>query len=377
MKTGLFVAGALALLGCGSHDRPDPVRAAPALAVAVTAAHVEPLVELYRASGTVRGRTTVTITGKTSGYVRAVHVAAGDHVTAGQPLIDLEANDLRAGLSRARAELEHAGESRLEAESAVEGARVASKLAETTRGRIRKLFEGGAVTRQELDEAETRAQSTAAQLAMAEARLRASTSGISVARAGMAESQATLDYARVVAPFAGRVVERRVDPGAMASPGMPLLVLDDEANLRVEAWAEESRGAGLHLGDHVSVEVGDSNLGGTIAELAPGVDTASRGFLVKVDLEGHPDLRPGTFARIGFDIGTRPRLVVPTTAITAAGALDRVFVVEDHVARLRMITRGEHQGALTEVLSGLSPGEQVVSAPPAELRDGRAIEVRR
>jgi len=305
-----------------------------------------------------------------------VHVATGDHVSTGQVLVDLEANDVRAGVSRARAELDHAGESKAEAASGVEAARVAAKLAETSRDRVRKLFEGGAVTRQEFDEAESRAQSATAQLQMAEARLRAASSGIDVSRAALAETQATLDYARVVAPFAGRVVERRVDPGAFASPGVALLVLDDEATLRVETAVEESRGAELELGDPVTVEVNGATLAGTIGELSPSVDIASRAFVVKIDLRDPSALRLGTFARVGFHVGMQPRLVVPSPAITTIGALERVFVVDQGVAHLRMITAGESQDGQTEVLSGLSAAETVVAAPPHELRDGSRVEVR-
>ncbi|HEY6037632.1 MAG TPA: biotin/lipoyl-binding protein, partial [Kofleriaceae bacterium] len=141
--------------------------------VASGTAHEEPLAELYLASGTIRGRTTITLTSKTAGYVRAVAVHAGDHVTAGQVLVDLEANDVRAGISRGRAELDHATESRAEAASAVEEARVAAELAKTTGDRMAKLFAGGAIPRQQYDEAESKTRATTAQLAMAEARLRA------------------------------------------------------------------------------------------------------------------------------------------------------------------------------------------------------------
>lgn len=349
----------------------------PPVPVAIAVAHDEPLAELYLASGTVRGRTTITLTSKTSGYVRVVSVRAGDRITVGQVLVDLEANDVRAGISRGRAELDHATETRAEAASAVEAARITADLAKTTRDRVEKLFTDDAVTRQEYDEADSRWHGALAQLAMAEARRRAASSGIEVARAGVAETQAMLDYARVIAPFTGRVVERRIDPGALASPGTALLVLDDEASLRVEASVEESRGATLHLGDVVSVTVGDAALTGKIGELSPSVDIASRGFIVKIDLDGAPDLRPGTFARVAFRVGQWPRLVVPTSAITVTGALDRVFVIDHGFARLRMITVGQRQGGWTEVLSGLSAAEQVVIDPPRELRDASPIEARR
>jgi hypothetical protein len=79
---------------------------------------------------------------------------------------------------------------------------------------------------------------------------------------------------------------------------------------------------------------------------------------------------------VSFPIGTKARLVAPTTALTSFGALDRVFVVDGGRARLRMITRGEAQGPWTEILSGLSAGETLVAAPTAELRDGTRVEAR-
>jgi multidrug efflux pump subunit AcrA (membrane-fusion protein) len=316
------------------------------------------------------------MTSRVAGYVRAIHVRSGDLVKAGQLLVELEANDTRAGVSRQRAELAHAVDSRAEAESAVAAARATAELARINLERDRSLLANGAITRQAFDDAQAQATTAAAQLAAAEARLRAATSGIDIARASLAESQATLDYTRVTAPFAGRVVERRVDPGALASPAMPLLVLDDGANLRVEAAVEESRAAEVKLGDTVTVELGARTLSGTVGEIVPSVDIASRAFLVKIDLEGAGAVAPGTFARLAFASGSRAQLVVPTTAISSLGALDRVFVVDQGRAHIRMIARGETQGPWTEVLAGVTSDELVATAPE-RLRDGARVEVRR
>ncbi|HSN30646.1 MAG TPA: efflux RND transporter periplasmic adaptor subunit [Kofleriaceae bacterium] len=335
-----------------------------------------PLPVFFRASGTVRGRTTITLTSKVSGYVRAIHVRSGDTVTPGQVLVELEANDTRAGVGRQRAELAQAMDAQAEAQSALEAAKATAQLAKISRDRTAKLFAEGAVTRQAMDEADAQALTTAAQLAAAQARVRGAGSSIDVARASLAEGQATLDYARVTAPFGGRVVERRVDPGALASPGLPLLVLDDGGSLRVEVPVEESRAAAIHLGDPVSVEIGTQQVSGTVGEIVPNVDVASRAFLVKVDLPASVGaIPPGTFARVGFANGTRSKLVVPTTAITSFGALDRVVTIDSGVARLRMITRGDVQDGWTEVLSGLAAGEPVV-VDPTRVRDGARVEVK-
>jgi multidrug efflux pump subunit AcrA (membrane-fusion protein) len=368
----------LSLAACASAGRRHPELDATPVPVAVAPAHEEPLPAVYRASGTVRGRSSAVLTSKTMGYVRSVRVRSGDLVKAGQVLADLEANDIRASVARARAGLDRTMEARVEADSAVAAARVASNTAKTQYERASKLLAERAISQAEYDDDEARLQSAQAQEQMARARLRSLGSGIEEAKAGLAESQAALGYAQIIAPFSGRVLERHVDPGALASPGMPLLVMADEGMLRVEAAVEESYASDVKVEDDVNVDVeGAAAIVGKVSEIVPSVDVASRAFLVKVDLPEGLSLRSGTFARVGFRIGTRPRLVVPTTALSSFGALDRVFVVEGGTARLRMITRGEAQGPWTEILSGLSPDERVVTAPPPELRDGARVEVQR
>jgi RND family efflux transporter MFP subunit len=372
--------GALAFLpgSCAApaHERPDakPV----ALSVELAPVRREPFALTYRASGTVRGRNTAVLTSKTLGYVRAVHVASGDTVAAGQPLAVLEANDARAGVSAARAELASSLATKTEAQAALEAAKVAVELAKRTHERVSALRAARVVSQQELDDTDARLRGAVAGEQVAQARLLAVTSGIERARATLAESEVVLGYSKIVAPFAGRVLERRVDPGTLASPNVPLFVIADGGPQRVEVAVEESRIPELRLGDEAVLELEGATepLHGQVTEIVPNVDVASRAFVVKLDLpSAAPNLRPGTFARAVFRAGVEPRLVVPTTAITRFGALERVFVVERGVARLRMIAPGETQGPWTAVLSGLSEQERVVRAPARELRDGQPVEV--
>ncbi len=372
----LVLLGSVVVAGCGHPEISQHEADGPPISVSTTAAHEENLDTLYRASGTVRGRTTATLTSKTTGYVRSVDVQPGDHVKAGQVLAVLEANDSAASVRRARAGFAQSMESRAEADNGLRAAQAALRVAKSTHDRAVALHAGHAITAQELDEAEARLRGAVAQEEMAQARLRGSSSRIDQAKAEVGEAQATLDYARITAPFAGQIIERRIDPGNLAAPGMPLLVVEQKGKLRIEAAVEESRAASVVLGDKALVEIEAlaHPVEGTVGEIVPTVDVASRAFLVKVDLpEGLVGLRPGMFARVGFRVGARPRLVVPTTATTAHGALDRVFAVDGDRVRMRMVTLGETQGQWTEVLSGLGVGERVVATALPELRDGARI----
>jgi membrane fusion protein, multidrug efflux system len=369
----LLVLAGTALAGCNDPKAPSHGSAAQPIPVALTTAHEEPLDALYRASGTVRGRTTAVLTSKTVGYVRSVDVRAGDRVKAGQVLAVLEANDSSASVRRAHAGLDQSLDARAEAENAVTAADAALRIARTTHDRIVRLHAADAVSQQELDEAQARLQSATAQAEMARARLRMSGSRISQAKAEIGEAQAALDYSRIMAPFAGQVIERRVEPGSLASPGMPLLVLEQAGRVLVEVAVEESRASSVTLGDTVSVDV--EALGkpvvGKVGEIVPTVDVASRAFLVKVDLPTElVGLRPGMFARVSFRVGRRTPLVVPASAVTRSGALDRLFVAEGDRLRLRMVTLGETQGTWTEVLSGITAGERVVASLTPAVADG-------
>lgn len=168
-----LLAAAVAACAKGPHH---PLQDLASVTVAVVTAHEEPLPVLYRASGTVRGRNTITLTSKTVGYVRKVHVHSGDVVTAGQPLVELEANDVRSSVARARAGLGQSNEAKAEAESALEAARAAAKVAKSSYDRNSVLVKEGAVPQQQFDEAEARWKGAVAQELMAQARVLSATS---------------------------------------------------------------------------------------------------------------------------------------------------------------------------------------------------------
>jgi RND family efflux transporter MFP subunit len=159
---------------------------------------------------------------------------------------------------------------------------------------------------------------------------------------------------------------------------MPLLTVERAGAHRLEVAVEESRLPFLHVGDGVSVSLDALNrqIGARISEIVPAVDSASRSFIVKIDLPAEGALRSGLFGRAAFDIGRRSVLTVPSSAVVERGQLQSVFVVENGRAHNRLVTLGETRGDLREVLSGLAAGETVVAPLLPELTDGSKVEVR-
>ncbi len=187
----------------------------------------------------------------------------------------------------------------------------------------------------------------------------------------------TLGYATLTAPFAGLVLERKADPGSLATPGAPLLTLEREGHLRLEASIDESRLGLVRIGESVAVQIDGLNrtVSGRVDEIVPSVDPATRTLTAKIDLPGLPDLRTGMFGRAVFAAGSREAILVPQTAVLERGQIRSVHVVEGDTARLRFVTIGESRDNWREILSGLAAGEKVIVAPPSLLADGGRVSI--
>jgi RND family efflux transporter MFP subunit len=188
-----------------------------------------------------------------------------------------------------------------------------------------------------------------------------------------------LSYTRLRAPFSGVVTARMADPGTMASPGMPLLQVDQAGSLQLQTTVDESAISAIHKGMKVQVTIdgaGPTALTGTIAEINAAADFASHSFLVKIDLPSSSLLRSGMFATAEFPNGVRQAILIPRSAVVSRGSLQCAYVLDGRgIAQLRSITLGAAQGNLVEVLSGISAGEKLVDAPADRDLAGKRIEV--
>jgi hypothetical protein len=171
-----------------------------------------------------------------------------------------------------------------------------------------------------------------------------------------------------------------VDPGALATPGMPLVTLEDASTFRLEVPIDEARSGFVTPGQQVDVRVDGPSapaaaewLRGRVAEIAR-LDPASHTFVVKIDLPPGACTRSGVFGRARFSGPPRRALVVPRSAVIPRGQLSFVYLVDaDSRARLRAISPGAEDGDRREVLAGVHEKDVVVSAPPPSLTDGARV----
>jgi RND family efflux transporter MFP subunit len=264
-----------------------------------------------------------------------------------------------------------------ETENAIAAARANLELARVTHKRFQDLLAKASVSQQEFDESQGRLKSSEAALEMAASKRRQVEARRSQADAEIAAARVSLGYATLTAPFAGLVTERKADPGSLATPGAPLLNLEREGNLRLEASIDESRPGLVRIGQSVTVDIDSLNrtVSGRVVEVVPSVDAATRSFIVKIDLPALPGLRAGMFGRAAFAVGKRGALLVPQTAVLERGQIRSIYVVDGDTARLRFVTLGEARDNQREVLSGLTAGEKIIVAPPHLLADGGRVAI--
>ncbi len=286
--------------------------------------------------GTLKAASRVVIASKVLATIEEITVRAGDRVEAGDLLVKLDDADLQA---RKR-----------QAEQAVVAAEATYNEAKREFDRVKSLFEQSAVARSDYDRAQR-------SLTVAEADRRR-------AEEALKESMVMLSYTTIVAPKSGRLIDRLAEPGDLAQPGKPLLVLYDASSLRVEAPVPETLAMKLKVGEALRVRIDalDGEFESPIVEIVPQADAPSRSFLVKVSLPKRDDLYEGMVARLFIPAGERRHLCLAADAIVRMGQLEFVDVIRDDETLERRLVKTGRFGTpdRLEVLSGLAAGERVV-----------------
>jgi len=365
MFTGCLLAVSVAMMaGCHGGES-----AAPAVVQTVQARVVESQQQQVplnvHTTGTVHARQTAVVSAQVVGRIQQILVREGDSVRTGQTLVVLDDAALRASLDEAQAGVMAAQDEQVAAQSD-------ARLAASTLDRYRQLQAEKSVSPQEMDEVAQRAEASAARLEAVRAQTDA-------ARSQESGTHTMLGYSRLLAPFSGVVTARLADPGTLASPGVPLLQVDQAGALQLQATVDESVIGVIHKAMKALVAINgnnSTNLTGTVAEIDPAADPASHSFLVKIDLQPSSQLRAGMYGTAEFANGVRQAIVIPRSAVVMRGSLACAYVIDGQgIAQLRSLTLGAIQGNLVEVLSGISAGEKLVDAPSDRDLAGKRIEV--
>ncbi len=370
----------LALSACGSQQ-PAASESVPIhepISVRTATVSITNRVDSLRVLGTVRSQQTTVVSSRLPGAVLAVHARAGERVQKGRPLIELDDRELASAVAGAEAARAEAESAMAAADQAIVAASAELDLAKLTHQRFENLLSKESVSQQEYDESAARVRLTDAGLRGAESRREQAQRKREQAEAGIAAARTRLSYLNIAAPVSGLVIERLVDPGSMANPGVPLIKIEPAGGYLLEVNVPESHLGELKLGEAIPVRIdalGDEGeIEGRVAEIVPVVDPQSRTFIAKLSLPARSGIQSGLYGHASLRGQTRQVLTIPAEAVVEYGQLKSALVVDNGVAKRRLITLGETDANQIEVLSGLAEGDQVILDPSAA-GDGASVRV--
>jgi membrane fusion protein, multidrug efflux system len=397
MKTTFAILAAIGLTAitvasCGQKSEAATEKLPVVKGARVERVSMSPVEDYYEATGTVRSKTTTVLSSKIMGTVISLRAREGDKLSAGQVIVEIDNRDASAQLQKADAGLRQSQEGLAEVEQAINASKSAQaaaeanrRLADSTYARFRALLERKSVSPQEFDEAkskqemaEAEARRAADTLKMLAAKRQQALAQIDQAKAEISNARVFVSYARITSPISGVVVSKNTEVGSTATPGTPLLTIEDGSRYRLEVAVEESKLGKIGMGQRARVRIdalGEDDLEGGVSEIMPAADPMSRSYTVKIDLPARQSLRSGLYGVARFASGERRAILIPRKAVAQRGQLVGVFVVDDAgVTHLRLIKTGKSYGESVEALSGLSEGERIVVDGVANVRDGVKLQ---
>jgi len=312
----------------------------PPVTIAASIATSESWGQVLNAVGSIQAVRGVDLTSETSGQITEIHFDSGNAVKAGQLLVVL--ND--------------------EIEQASRNNQIASlELAEILFERDKTLIKQKSIPQSQYDR---------------------SRADLERAKAQLAETEARLANKRIAAPFAGIMGIRRIDVGDYLSPGTVIAALQDHSELEIDFTVPARYTPKLRAGLDVGVEVDafpDRRFEAVVSAVDSQVDTTTRNVLLRAALKESTGLLPGMFATLVVDLGEKQSVVsVPETAMTYALQGNTVYIVEETedgslTASARIVETGEVRRGKVAILSGVEPGERVVSVGQNKLFRGVRI----
>lgn len=287
------------------------------------------------AVGTIQAVHEAAVASKILARIEEVNVTAGQKVRAGEILVKLQDQDLRARLGQVDSNLVAAQARQVQAQSEYQ--------------RANSLLSQSAISQSEYQSRE--------------ADLRSANAEVERARQSIEEARIQLSFATITAPFDGIIVDKQVKAGDTAVPGQVLFRVYDPTQMQLVAQVRESLALSLQPGQGINASLDALNFEtqATISEVVPQADSATHSFEVKVKGALPEGIYSGMFGRLKLPLGTEEAILVPKSAITQIGQLAMVNVVDDGYVRRRNVQLGREYAEQVQILAGLRAGEAIVA----------------
>ena len=373
----LVAAVAVTLTACGGKEETEEEFTPIGTAVQVQAVASDTISTENKVSGKITADNEATIMIASAAKCTAVYAHAGDPVSAGDVICTLDLGSTLASYSAARISYNSAVQS-YQDQSAVFESQI--NLYQKNVDDLKALYAIGAASQIEIDQAELQLQSAIATRNSTLAQLEA---GMQNAKSSLEQLDTALENVdgsgNVIAPITGTLVTMNAEENAYVSNSMPVAVIDGADQMKVTVSVSEALVPKLSAGDtaDVYVSAAGKSFTATIRSVERAANMQTKLYTVTLTVPSDVGgLLSGMFADVTFHTNTSTdTIVIPTEAILTSGETQYVFVVEGDAAKYVEVTTGLTGNGVTEVTSGLTAGEQLVTVGQSYLRDGDAVRI--
>ncbi len=359
-----LIPGLLLLAACsgGGHPEAEGNPDTPVTVRVATPSGNMP--EAVMASGQVEAIQTAAISTRVMGTITRIYVKVGDKVNKGQVLATISSQDLSA--------------KRAQVDARIAGAKADLENARKDYDRFTALYGRQSATASELDNATLR--------------YNAAKSNLDASQQMRNEVDASLTYTRLVAPFAGIVTQKLADEGSMASPGTPLLMVEQTNLLQVSATVGESDISRIRTGDKAQVEIKSTGIHteGILTQISESSAATGGQYLVKISIpsKSQKDLYSGMYVNVWVPVKNKGdasnasqvpdsgngAILIPVSALVRNDQLTGIYTISSaHTALLRWVRTGKTVGDRIEILSGLGQDEPFILHANGKLYNGVPI----
>jgi RND family efflux transporter MFP subunit len=387
LAAGLALPAFTGLVACNSRPKGSETSVAEIPTAAVVAVSRGNIAHVLNLAGQFQPYQVVDVHAKVSGYIKNIYVDIGDKVHLGETIAILEVPELNAQLKGTKSEFARSKDEITRAQHEV--ARAESEHSAVHADYLRLLqasaAQPGLIAQQELDNAQSKDLSTAAEIDAAQAALSAAEQGSDVADANRERVQDLNDYTHVTAPLNGVIVFRYADTGALIQAGtssdmqsLPIVKLSQSDLLRLRVPVPEDAVRYVHTGQSMQVRVDavGRSLTGMVVRFTRNVSFETRTMETEIDVPNKDlSLTPGMYANTELQLDHRDNvLTVPVQAVVNDENRPTVLVVDsqNHVQQ-RVIQTGIQGSELVEVTGGLSEGERVIVGGQSKYQLGEKV----
>ncbi|HIK18573.1 MAG TPA: efflux RND transporter periplasmic adaptor subunit [Leptolyngbyaceae cyanobacterium M33_DOE_097] len=374
---------------------PPAIAQPTAMPVKALSLKSHPIAERAEYVGQLKSRRSVTLRPRIQGQVTQIWAEPGQRVTKGTILLQVDPNEQLAILNGGNAAIASAEASIDSARAtlrSLQAARLSKvadvKFAQQDYERFAYLAQEGAVATQLRDQYTNKLEVAKAALGAIDEEIRAQQAAIVRSEKGLQEAQARtqqqqvqLQYFQISAPFAGVVGDIPIKVGDFVDPATALITVSENDQLEVNFSVPTEQATQLQVGDAIALldRQGKPTATSKISFIAPNTANTTQSVLVKAQLDNrNGKLRTDQFARVRVTWNRRSGVLVPTSAVTRLGGEAFVFVAEPtqsgFVARQRLVKLNRVEGNQYQVLSGLKPGERVITSGVMILRDDAPVQ---